>query len=305
MVKKRELTVEVWQKHLEKNGKYTWAGLLADVAAAVEADRKDVVYTAGDILYEQQIAGLWKECGMQVYDFDPSFANSIVCEKWMELLPDCIEMRPHDCFYMKLPFNELSEGTVVCVTPCEDIVGFNAEFFPGCKEGKGVYIGGDPDSFDGDKGRVVINTGGKLFALCSFAIPKRFELMTDDTELGKYPAELVANGVAYLCSTNADIIKSYEPRKEPKRNNAKKRSQAIWHDVGYRIGSELRAYERYASERKPHQGGTVRPHMRRAHWHHFWAGPRDGERRLILKWVAPIMVGTNIESATGHKVRSN
>lgn len=303
MVKKRELTVEKWLRALELNGRYTWEDMLRELDAVHGPDRIDQTYRLVNKLYEHQVAESWRDGGMQVYDFDPSFSESILGEEWMELLPDCIEMKPHASFYMKLPFNELNEGTVVCVTPCDGVLGFDASFFPGCEEGKGVYIGGDPRSSDGDRGRVVVNTGKRLLSLCAFAIPKELGHMVDDTPLGRYPAELVANGVAYLCSTNADIVPSYKPVKESRRNNAKRRSAATWHDVGYRIGSELRAYERVSHERIPHQGGTVRPHMRRAHWHHYWIGPRDGERKLVLKWVAPTMVGSKVKSATGHKVR--
>ncbi|EMO24671.1 hypothetical protein LEP1GSC170_1243 [Leptospira interrogans serovar Bataviae str. HAI135] len=35
------------------------------------------------------------------------------------------------------------------------------------------------------------------------------------------------------------------------------------------------------------------PHIRRAHWHHFWAGSNE-ERKLILRWLPPIPV--NFES---------
>lgn len=42
-----------------------------------------------------------------------------------------------------------------------------------------------------------------------------------------------------------------------------------------------------------HQRGThesPRPHVRRAHWHHFGTDPRDGERKLVVKWLPPIPV---------------
>ena len=43
---------------------------------------------------------------------------------------------------------------------------------------------------------------------------------------------------------------------------------------------------------------TVRPHMRKAHWHHYWVGRRGTpERRLILKFIMPTLVGGD-ESAT-------
>jgi hypothetical protein len=34
----------------------------------------------------------------------------------------------------------------------------------------------------------------------------------------------------------------------------------------------------------------VAPHVRAAHWHHFWKGPRDGARELVLRWLPPILV---------------
>lgn len=114
--------------------------------------------------------------------------------------------------------------------------------------------------------------------------------------------EFIENIVAYICCRNAEIETIYKPR--PEGPTRRRESSATWHEVGFRIGAELRAYERMKSERGPHKGGTVRPHMRRAHWHHFWTGPRDGERKLVLKWVPPIMVAVkNGEiGATGHRV---
>lgn len=61
--------------------------------------------------------------------------------------------------------------------------------------------------------------------------------------------------------------------------------------VGVRIGAALRRTAATA----PHcggntgTGGTVRPHMRRGHWHHYWTGSK-ADRRLVLKWTAPTMV---------------
>ena len=36
-------------------------------------------------------------------------------------------------------------------------------------------------------------------------------------------------------------------------------------------------------------GTAKRPHARRGHWHHYWAGPRNA-RQLILKWTAQTFV---------------
>lgn len=299
MVRKRELTVEIWQRKLDEQRKRL-------LEAPFEVKRDFVVSHAGEPLglasaaYEYQSMQLWTDGGMQVYDFDRDFTESLLDEKWADLLPDCIGNRPCDSFYMKLPFNDTNEGCIVNIVPSERIDGFQPSWFPGCGE-KGVHVGGRKGNE-----RAVVNTGEELLCLCSYAIPRRFEWMTDDTELGNYPTDLVVNGVAYLCSVNADIVPVYTPNRGVKRNNAKRRSLATWSEVGCRIGSELRAYKRYESERKPYQGGTVRPHMRRAHWHHYWIGPRDGDRKLVLKWIPPTMVGVGkeIKSPTVHLVKA-
>ena len=45
------------------------------------------------------------------------------------------------------------------------------------------------------------------------------------------------------------------------------------------------------------EGVPKRPHIRRAHWAHFWAGKLDGSevRRLILKWLAPLYINAKGE----------
>lgn len=47
-----------------------------------------------------------------------------------------------------------------------------------------------------------------------------------------------------------------------------------------------------------------RPHLRRAHWHHYWAGP--GKSQLVLRWIAPVLVNAIDEKAlvpTEHKTK--
>ncbi len=298
MVRKRQLTAELWCDDMRKQAEQRERMNKLDFYRAHEA----LGHSMMDVIYEMQMAEHWRNAGMQVYDFDPEFTASIACEKWDELLPHCVQNRPHDCFYMKLPCERLNEGAVVSIVDTRNIVGFDIGLFPGADQSKGVYYGGDP-RFPEFGERALVNTGDELLALMHFAVPVEHGLMFDDTQMKRYTPDLVANGVAYICSTNADIVPSYKPQQGIRRNNAKKRSAATWHDVGYRVGAELRAYERAKSERKPHQGGTVRPHMRRAHWHHYWTGPRDGERELVLRWIAPTMVGVgDIESATGHRI---
>lgn len=54
------------------------------------------------------------------------------------------------------------------------------------------------------------------------------------------------------------------------------------------------AYERQRVSETAQHHSTPAPHMRRAHYHHFWAGPLDGERKLICHWVAPTFVNAKL-----------
>ena len=105
----------------------------------------------------------------------------------------------------------------------------------------------------------------------------------------------------YISAINADIEPIYVPGDN--HGSKKKRSQATWNRVGFRMGAALRAYKRNKASSERH-GGTIRPHMRRAHWHHYWVGPRDGDRRRIVKWLPPIEVATKNGDidVTGHMV---
>lgn len=70
----------------------------------------------------------------------------------------------------------------------------------------------------------------------------------------------------------------------------------VW-DVAIRLGAALRRAQEAAAKtgesKEPNPVGThasPRPHIRRAHWHTFLAGPRDGEQERRSKWLPPIPV---------------
>lgn len=108
----------------------------------------------------------------------------------------------------------------------------------------------------------------------------------------------------YLCSDNPD----YGDQPAPKRPREKmKRLGATFkipkhpeiREIGYRVGKNIRA------AREANQGAglgerTVSPHIRNAHWHSFWLGPRDGDRELHVKWLPPILV--KIDSSGGMPI---
>lgn len=107
------------------------------------------------------------------------------------------------------------------------------------------------------------------------------------------------NLLLFICS-QAGEVGTHDARPE---NPEPKRTKQGWRlfaakktttwDVGVRIGAELRRAA--AGNHGGGEGGaSKRPHMRRAHWHGYWAGPRDPEksdqRRYDLKWLPPTPV---------------
>lgn len=97
----------------------------------------------------------------------------------------------------------------------------------------------------------------------------------------------------YLCSEGPDIhsdspqARKGRPKPTPAKGGEKifpPTHPSIW-ETGFRLGRMIRDYEA-----REHQGGSVRPHLRRAHWHTFLRGPRDQERTRVLRWLPPIPV---------------
>lgn len=126
------------------------------------------------------------------------------------------------------------------------------------------------------------------------------------------------SAILYLCAQNADLVDPASGRVRPRRPTLTKTKEGMrlfppdrptaW-EVGWRVGAAIRAAEaterRHAAESGTH--ASPRPHIRRAHWHSFWVGPksRDAERKLTLRWLPPIPVNVDTERAvipTIHRV---
>lgn len=68
-------------------------------------------------------------------------------------------------------------------------------------------------------------------------------------------------------------------------------------DVGYVIGKsfeqQMRSANATCAESFSHcdSSHSVRPHVRRAHRHHYWVG--EGRTRLEVRWIEPALVLAN------------
>lgn len=105
----------------------------------------------------------------------------------------------------------------------------------------------------------------------------------------------------YLCTEASDISGRKGTPKNPDPIRTRRHGirlfaadgPATW-GVGVRLGAALRrAYQREETGANVAESGrTVRPHVRRAHWHTFVSGPRNNPQmqRRALKWLPPIPV---------------
>ena len=108
----------------------------------------------------------------------------------------------------------------------------------------------------------------------------------------------------YLCSEEPDMPAIEHPRKRmrPSGSIQLPPGPQVW-DVGVRVSTAIRKYkerqngydEDYGD---PAESGTVgharpRPHVRAAHWHTYWTGPRAAvfpERKPVVRWLPPIPI---------------
>ena len=121
----------------------------------------------------------------------------------------------------------------------------------------------------------------------------------DETPPPSNTSEPVINMIAYIAASNADIARKpsiQNPFPNAGAGQAKKPPVVNW-DVGFRIGPSIekalhRAKEANASCSGNGRGtnhSSPRPHIRAAHWHHYWTGTKEN-RVLSLRWVSQVFV---------------
>jgi hypothetical protein len=109
------------------------------------------------------------------------------------------------------------------------------------------------------------------------------------------------SALLYLCSSEPDLGDP-QVMAAPERDRARRPLEPELVPVGWVVGQALRAGASTDAEARSAHNDVPdasvrhrpRPHVRRAHWHTYWLGPRSrpDERHTELRWVPPIPVGT-------------
>ncbi len=129
------------------------------------------------------------------------------------------------------------------------------------------------------------------------------ELPDEATDVLKGIFTPLVSLLLYICSINSEIESKGRRPKRPQLVKTRKgprlfapNKPTTW-DVGVRMGAALRqarnvSYAETEGLAEGKQRSGPRPHVRRAHWHGYWTGPKDKNQKYVLKWLNPILVGS-------------
>lgn len=154
------------------------------------------------------------------------------------------------------------------------------------------YEGGHPTH---DESTVMVPVSGtySVDALIQRAEPYG-GLGTLATDGKRHVHNLALSLLLYLCSDRRDA-RDYapDPGRRHRKQRHRKESRTIV-DLGFDIGPALHAARRQADDDGDGTRGQagekrVRAHLRRAHWHTYWTGPREAKTPEV-RWLHPILV---------------
>lgn len=106
--------------------------------------------------------------------------------------------------------------------------------------------------------------------------------------------------VLYLCSEAPEVEPADGAPRRPGRPRPVRTKRGprlfppdrpmVWH-TAFRLGRALQEARESGAGVEGRRG--PRPHIRRAHWHTYWVGPKadPSSRRRVLRWLPPIPVG--------------
>lgn len=236
-----------------------------------------------------------------IYRFDPDLMSEIIGTPVEGNIPcEVLQRLPEWCVYVETPGYEC-DG--------ENILGFFAHLEKDCINGSEELV----LLLDTEKGcsLEIVHLGnyslgeGIRIALETYEsfIPGGLSEEARAASLKRSGRRLepLLSLLLHLCSANAEIGSDARKPRNPKpvmKSNGKKKILAagntrVW-EVGERAGAAIRS-GREAPRRSGERSSTgasspKRPHVRRAHWHGYWYGPRDGERVFQLRWIPPTLV---------------
>ena len=275
-----------------------------------------------------------------IYKFSPAFLSTLMQTEDAPIYADVLKRLPYRDFLIELPNEYEYDGLLVHVEFDEkygkddidtlflismiksnhdkNATKLNA-YMQWCRNGKRfletaqkhteAFIASHKnENGQGHVGNVTITNFGKRLS-----DEKLEKTLQNDTEAEKY-LKVAVLASYYLASKNAEIKEIKVPKdKRPSivpRPGAKAQRVSIKKfEVGFITGNsfEQQVTGQNPTAKETGTGRTIRPHVRRAHWHHYWTG--KGRNVLEVRWIKPTLVlpgeKKEVPLATVRKVQGN
>lgn len=242
---------------------------------------------------------MWRQNKI-IYSFDPDMAAALAEQaedvKDTDVLPaDLLMHLPYPCIYIKAP------GLLECADGFWAWMDYDTN-----REGPELRIQWVMQAMDASIPQVIHIIPDGTIQDCFLDTLKTTQENLQAPVDVSHPAEssrIILSAIQlllYILAENADVEDEPAPVRPTKQRTGKiagkivtdKAGEVQAKNVGVRIGAAFRR-----AKRRPTESGTgtgtgsrKRPHMRRGHWHHYWTGPKDGDRTLLLRWTAPTMI---------------
>lgn len=255
--------------------------------------------------------GKWRYT-MGVYEFDPDVYEELISSPFTGKVPVDVLLRlPQWCMYIKTPSIDDTEGFFVHL---------EYDVNHARKELRVVLDHGDDDGGMKATNLILHLESDDLDECLSSVSDFSQRLLQDegvDIDLGEYGSMgdfmsgAVANATGPIWRTILPLILYFcvtpdedrEPSKSVyyKNPSPKKTKRGIrlfpadgpkHHIAGKEDGEAVRQFRKMVKQ-GGQSGRTVKAHIRRAHWHGYWKGPRDSdEREYVYKWLPPTVVSS-------------
>lgn len=246
-----------------------------------------------DIIKSMQIAALapWRR-SKDVFVVDPDMGQLLIEQAVdnLEIPTEILLNLPYPCFYVEIKNFDNVNGFFVHL---------EHDVNTGVKELRFLFLFKDGSAY-GYPLCLIGNTVSEAikamtladYSKASSGLRRNLYHQQNDPQFVKLVSQLLQI-VLYICASNADITPNSEQFLIMKNfEEIKDRYSEIrkW-DLGMRIGAQIRKQGTNIKPSGTH--ASPRTHIRRGHWHHFWKGSRqNNSRELVLRWVAPTIVGT-------------
>lgn len=235
----------------------------------------------------------------QVYRLDEDFAKVLLETENLEITRHMIERLPYHTFFVdleKCPEFSPIKGMYVYITntPVEArfaVISITDDMFYSFYSGGKYLPNGTLDTDD------IMNR---------YALPYVNEdgTVIDNSGVSRLRASIFTlQLLAYLTSKDPDVEEDAVTKKTYKRRLKVRNtfSEIRMENVGVRVGTKLRVLSNAESKKKVcnddgehvvtlrgHDRKPTRPHVRRAHWSHYWTGV--GRTVYETRWIAPSYV---------------